>query len=89
MLDGGAIRFVFSFGLACCVVLAMLVAGLKVTGFPERQERRELGAHEVHLLSEFEQRELRGLLEDLRLPRPPESVPRAQLPRLELPATDP
>ncbi|HEX9875096.1 MAG TPA: hypothetical protein VGC50_00410 [Gammaproteobacteria bacterium] len=89
MFDGGTIRFVFSFGLACCVVLAMLVAGLKVTGFPERQQRRELGAHEVDLLSEFEQRELRGLLEDRRLPQPPESVPLAELPRLEFPATDP
>jgi TonB family protein len=56
------LRFIGSFGVALCVVLAMLWFGLEVSGFTDRMQRSGLETHEVSLLSDAERWSLRDLL---------------------------
>jgi TonB family protein len=84
MVDSSVLRILLSFGAALCVVLVMLVIGLEVSGFTERRERRALEAHEVSLLSEFERRDFRELLEDPQPPRSGALAPLAEIPALAL-----
>lgn len=51
-------RFLAAFGLAILVVLAMLLIGLRLSGFTERNAARGLNLHEVDVLSETQRRNL-------------------------------
>lgn len=70
MTDPAPLRFFASFALALCVTLAMLWIGLEVSGFTERQPRRELPTHAVSVVSEAERRAFTELLQPSLGPSP-------------------
>lgn len=78
------LRFAGSFGVALCVVLAMLWFALEITGFNERQQRRELEVHEVDLLTEAERYDFRELLGEREIGPSPMLAPLAEIPSLDL-----
>ena len=78
------LRFAGSFGIALCVVTAMLWFSLEISGFNERQERRELEVHEVDVLTEAEQRDFRELLGEQDIGPSPMLAPLAEIPALDL-----
>lgn len=78
------LRFVGSFGVALCVVTAMLWFSLEISGFNERQQRRELDAHEVDVLTESEKRDFGELLGESDIGPSPMLAPLAEIPALDL-----
>ena len=51
-------RLVAAFALAVLVVLAMLLVGLRLSGFMRQDDARMLNLHEVEVLSETQRRDL-------------------------------
>ena len=82
--EPSVLRFAGSFGVALCIVTAMLWFSLEISGFNERQQRRELDAHEVNLLTEAEQRDFRELFGERDVGPSPMLAPLAEIPALEL-----
>lgn len=78
------LRFAGSFGVALCVVLAMLWFSLEISGFNERQQRRELEVHEVRVLTEAERRDFRELLGEGQIGPSPMLAPLAEIAPLDL-----
>ena len=82
--ESTVLRFVGSFGIALCVVMAMLWFSLEISGFNERQQRRELEAHEVSVLTEDQRRDFRELLGDGQIRPSPMLAPLAEIAPLDL-----
>jgi len=82
--DGSALRFAGSFGVAVCIVLAMLWFALEMSGFNERQQRRTLETHQVGVLTAAERRDFRELLGEGRVGPSPMLAPLAEIEPLEL-----
>ncbi len=78
------LRFAGSFGVALCVVTAMLWFSLEISGFNERQQQRELEVHEVDVLTEAERRDFGELLGEQDIGPSPMLAPLAQIPPLDL-----
>jgi TonB family protein len=78
------LRFAGSFGVAVCVVVAMLWLSLEISGFNERQQRRALEVHEVDVLTEAERRDFRELLGERDIGPSPMLAPLAEIPPLDL-----
>ena len=83
-ISSAALRFAGSFGVAVCVVLAMLWFVLEISGFNERQQRRALELHEVEVLTEAERRDFRDLLGEGRVGPSPMLAPLAEIAPLQL-----
>ena len=78
------VRFAASFGVALCVVFAMLWFSLEVSGFNERQQRRELEVHEVDVLTDAQRLDVRDLLGGRDIGPSPMLAPLAEIPSLDL-----
>lgn len=62
MRDSSVVRFAGSLGVAFCIVLAMLLFGLEISGFMEHDDGPVLETHDVSLLTESERLDLQELL---------------------------
>ncbi len=78
------LRFAGSFGVALCIVTAMIWFSLEISGFNERQQRRALELHEVDLLTETELRDFGELLDEQDVGPSPMLAPLAEIPPLDL-----
>lgn len=78
------LRFAGSFAVALCVVIAMLWFSLEISGFNERQQRRQLEAHEVSVLTEEQRHDFRELLGEERIGPSPMLAPLAEIEPLDL-----
>ena len=83
-IDPAILRFAGSFGVAICVVVAMLLFALEISGFNERARQRTLEMHEVDLLSEIERRDFSDLLGEREIGASPMLAPLAEIPALDL-----
>ena len=57
-------RLVAAFGLAVLVVIAMLLIGLRLSGFMPQEDARTLNLHDVEVLSETQGQDLADVLGD-------------------------
>ncbi len=64
-------RFVAAFGLAVLVVLAMLLIGLRLSGFIRPDDTRTLHLHDVEVLGETQRRDLADVLGEDGVRAPP------------------
>jgi len=78
------LRFAGSFGVALCIVTGMLWFSLEISGFNERQQRRELDVHEVDVLTEAERHDFRELFGEQDIGPSPMLAPLAEIPALDL-----
>ncbi len=77
--ESSVARFAASFGVALCVVMAMLWFSLEISGFNERQQRRELETHEVSTLTEQQRHDFGDLLGERRIDPSPRLAPLAEI----------
>ncbi|MDH3420913.1 MAG: energy transducer TonB [Gammaproteobacteria bacterium] len=82
--ESTVLRFTGSFGIALCVVMAMLWFSLEISGFNERQQRREIEVHEVSVLTEDRRRDFRELLGEGQIGPSPMLAPLAEIAPLDL-----
>ena len=82
--ESAFLRFAGSFGVALCVVLAMLWFSLEISGFNERQQRRELEIHEVSTLTDQQRHDFGDLLGERRIEPPRGLAPLAEIEPLSL-----
>ena len=64
-------RFVAAFGVAVLVVLAMLLIGLRLSGFMRPDDTRMLDLHDVEVLGETQRRDLADVLGEDGVRAPP------------------
>lgn len=83
-IDPALLRFAGSFGVAVCVVVAMLLFALEISGFNDRERQRTLEMHEVDVLTESERRDFRELLGERTIGPSPMLAPLAEIPALDL-----
>jgi hypothetical protein len=75
-------RFLAAFGLAVLVVLAMLLVGLRLSGFMDQDEARGLNLFEIDVLSETQRRNLLEVLGENEMGSPPGFPPVTEIPPL-------